>query len=165
VGAFSDDEIGALIHCPKEVSDPPRREMRSTGADHRNDMKLTSDECQGAFSVFLRRNIDFPENFSVGLIYHPNDGREALILMRCNGPHGECNGHFDASHPHWSYHVHKATEEAIESGLRPERKAEQVDAYGSFEEAIQYFVKEINLKKSDADKYFPGDSLQRILNF
>jgi len=32
-------------------------------------------------------------------------------------------GSFDPEHPHWDYHVHRASAKMIEAGLRPERTA------------------------------------------
>lgn len=126
-------------------------------------MKLASDGVPGEFLVFLRQNDDFPENFSIGLTYRPNDGTGDVTLLRCNGPHGEYNGKLDPNHPHWGFHVHKATVEAMDAGLRAEKNAEKVDDYASFKEAIQYFLNAVNLKRSEAEKRFPGASGQGVL--
>jgi len=86
VAAFSQDELDGLISCPKEVSDPPKREMRLERAHWRNDAKLiASNGLQGDFVMFMRKNEDFPENFSIGLIYNPHDGQGEIPLFRCNG--------------------------------------------------------------------------------
>ena len=47
-------------------------------------MKLVAaDPVAGEFQVFMRRSDEFPENFSIGLIYQPNDERGEIVLMRC----------------------------------------------------------------------------------
>jgi hypothetical protein len=153
VVAYSEDQIKELIECPKTVSDPPKREMRLFGADWRNDMTLTATNgTEGEFSVFMRRNEDFPENFSIGLRYQPNE----IVLVRCNGPRGTYNsGSGDANHPHWDFHIHVASEKAQEAGERAEKYASKTEAYASFEEAIQHFLKAVNLDQKQAAKHFP----------
>ncbi|MDR3764237.1 MAG: hypothetical protein P4M01_09105 [Acidobacteriota bacterium] len=112
-------------------------------------------EHPGAFSMFLRQNEDFPENFSIGLKYHPNDGRSEIILLRCNGKHGMFNKTGVPDHPHFDFHVHRATEVALAAGLRAESRAEKCEEFASLEEALQYFVVAINLEQKDANKHFP----------
>ena len=154
--SYTQKDIDALISCEKTVSDPPRRDMRLAGAHWRNDMKLVAEKVDGEFQVFIRRSDDFPENFSIGLTYDPKDGRGEITLIRCNGQHGVFGGTFDPNHPHWGYHIHRATEASIVAGLRPENHAESTAAYASFEEAVQHFVRLINLKAEEADKHFPN---------
>ena len=51
------------------------------------------------------------------------DGTGEVLLLRCNGPHGGYNDSFDPDHPHWDFHVHRASAEMIEAGFRPEKAA------------------------------------------
>ena len=82
---YTQREIDELIACPKRVSDAPRREMKSVGSHRRNDMKLvSSDSAERQFSVFMRQNEDFPENFSIGLKYLSAEDRGEITLLRCN---------------------------------------------------------------------------------
>jgi hypothetical protein len=159
VNSFSQIEIDQLIACVKEISEAPKRELKLDGAQLRNSAKLKSPiEITGEFTIFLRQNVDFSENFSMGLTYSPRDGRDAIILLRCNGKHGDFNGKFDPEHPHWDFHIHRATEEAINAGFTPEKFAEKTTEFASFEEAIQVFVKKVNLNLKDAQKHFPNRS-------
>ncbi len=66
---YSQQDIERLISCAKVISDPPRKEMRVERGSRRNDMRLRSQEGELEFSVFMRVNDDFPENFSIGLEY------------------------------------------------------------------------------------------------
>ena len=163
VAAYSDTEISTLIECPKVISEAPKKDFKSNGAHLQKDMRLISEGVNGDFSVFFRQSTEFPENFSIGLMYHPNDGRESITLLRCNGPHGEYNGKLDPNHPHWDFHVHKATEQAQDAGMKAERNADKVTDYAFFEEAIQYFVKLVNVDRNEAQKHFPDTSSQGIL--
>lgn len=159
---YTQGEIDSLISCPKSISEPPTPTAKLVNADFRNDMIMTaSSGVPGEFRGFMRQNQDFPENFSVGLIYYPNDGRPEVTLLRCNGPHGVYNGssEFDAEHPHWDYHVHKADEKAIEAGLKAERVAEKNTEFASYEQAVDFFVRAINLDPDDIRKHFAARQL------
>jgi len=164
VAAYTQAKIDGLISCPKRFSEPPRKDMKIEGAHARNDARLVSDGIQGEFLMFMRRSEDFPENFSIGLVYHPADGTGDITLLRCNGKHGSYNGIFDPVHPHYDFHIHKADEKILAAGARPERNATSTTAYASFEEAVQFFVKTINLNTEEATKYFPSQ-LQTQLPF
>jgi hypothetical protein len=146
-------ELLKLLAIPKLVSEPPRREMKLERGSWRNDMRLRSVDGDHDFRVFMRKSEEFPENFSIGLAYLPKDGNGEIVLLRCNGPHGEFNATLDASHPHYSFHVHQATEETIASGERPESHAESCAEFASYEEALQYFIRTVNI--DDAAEYFP----------
>lgn len=106
------------------------------------------------FRAFMRRSEDFPENFSIGLAFLPKDGTGELILLRCNGPHGGFNDAFDSEHPHFDFHVHRATSAMIEAGLRAEKSATVNREFASYEEALRYFVRSANV--TNATAYFDG---------
>ena len=82
VASYSDHELMALISCPKMIWEAPKREMKLIGADWRKDMKLVSEGVAGQFLVFMRRNDDFPENFSIGYIStQRHAGRHYTLAM------------------------------------------------------------------------------------
>lgn len=142
---YTQDALDALIACRKAVVDPPRKEMKSERGCRRNDMTLRSEDGQHDFTVFMRVNEDFPENFSIGLDYVPREEPGSLSLVRCNGPHGQTVDEFDASRPHFSPHIHKALEANISRGIRPEKGAVMTREYASFEQALPYFLRLINV--------------------
>jgi hypothetical protein len=139
--------------------------MKLVGAHWRNDCKVVANGIEGAFSIFIRRSEDFPENFSVGIVYEPKDGSGEITLLRCNGQHGIFNGSFDPDHAHFTFHIHRASEIAIANGFKPEKYAENTEEFASFEEAVQYFVKLINLDAADAKRHFPDRTAQDMLPF
>lgn len=118
----------------------------------RNDMRLESLDGTMEFSVFMRRNERFPENFSIGLNAHPKEEPGSFCLMRCNGPHGEHVNSLVDPHPHSGFHIHKAAPENTEEASLTNLYAELTDSYGSYEEALSYFVRTTNIE--DAEKYF-----------
>lgn len=111
--SYTQRELDELISCPKIITEAPKRQMRLEGSQRRNDMRLREKAGNRDFGVFMRMHDEFQENFSIGLKHDPRDGSGEVILLRCNGPHGEYNNRFDASHPHTEYHVHRAREAAI----------------------------------------------------
>jgi len=154
VKTWTQAELDELISCPKQVVDPPRKEMRSEHGHQRNDMTLSSLDGERHFSVFMRVNKRFPENFSVGLIYNPRYERGDLTLLRCNGRHGEHdNSPIDDPQPHFGYHIHRARAGVINAGLPPEKFAELTDTYASFAEPLRHFLQLANIVNAEA--YFP----------
>ena len=119
---YTQQEIDELIGCAKIVSEPPRPRMKLYRGHLRNDMRLRSADGKLEFRVFMRHSEDLPENFSVGMVFMAKDGTGEIVLLRCNGPHGGYNDSFDPGHPHWDYHVHRASAEMIEAGFRPKRQ-------------------------------------------
>jgi hypothetical protein len=70
--------------------------MKKESFQRRKDFRLESSDGSGEqFRTFARQNVAFPENLSIGLEYEPQDGQDATILIRCNGPHVEFNGEID----------------------------------------------------------------------
>jgi hypothetical protein len=159
---YTQQEIDDLIACPKVVSDAPKRDMKLDRGHFRNDMRLKSTDDKLEFRVFMRQSEDLPENFSIGLAFLAKDGSGEVVLLRCNGPHGEYNDSFDPGHPHDDYHVHRASAEMIEAGLRPEKAATINRDFASYEEALQYFLRTTNI--TDASTYF-ADFMQGDLPF
>lgn len=153
---FEENEIDRLIQCPKHIIESPKKEAQLYNGHWRNDMKLQSIDGEHDFSVFIRKNEDFEENFSIGLIYYPKDIRGELHLLRCNGPHGP---HIMFDH-HDRFHIHKANPDNIGIGTKADRSAFITKEYASFQDALGYFLKKCNIK--DAEKHFP-DVLQREL--
>ena len=153
---FTDEHLVTLVSCPKQVLDPPRHEMRLEGRMRRNDMTLQSADGDHLFRAFLRQSEDFPENFSIGLIYQPGEEPGSFQLIRCNGQHGG-----ERVHPHHAvFHVHRSRAEDINSGILEPREIERAEAYASFREALAYFCRIIRLQ--NPDQYFPGISQSRL---
>jgi hypothetical protein len=156
VRTFTDEELTALLACPKQVVNPPRREMRLDGRMKRNDMTLKSEDGKNSFRVFIRQSDEFPENFSVGLIYQPAEEPGSFQLIRCNGQHGG-----ERVHPHHAvFHIHRTKADDINAGVMEPRHIEETKAYASFREALLHFCVTINLEKPD--DHFPGLNQSRL---
>lgn len=150
---YTQSELDELLRCPKVVSEPPRKDMKLEGGHKRNDMGVRSKDGKLKFSVFMRVNEALPENFSIGLEYHPADDVTSVCLLRCNGKHGPHRNQTGDGRTFNDFHVHRATEEAITAELSPEQYAEVTKEYAAYPQALAHFLKLANIR--DAEKYFP----------
>ena len=90
------------------------------------------------FLIYQRRNLADENDFSCGIIYLLH-GDPSLTLARYNGP-GHVHGAI-AYRPH----IHRATEEAITAGWKPEREAEETDRYETLEGALACLIEDFSL--------------------
>jgi len=125
--------------------------MVSVMGSRRNGFRVECDAGR-RFSIFMRINEAFEENFSIGLMYEPI-GDSSLTLLRCNGPHGEFVNSLTNPHPHLGYHVHRALEENLEDGRRAEAGAELTTEFASYQQALRYFLRRANIEWNDT--HFP----------
>ncbi len=101
------------------------------------------------FRAFLRQHGLYQENFSIGLLYLGTEG-PAVLLFRCNGNHDQSRDPLHTATTHCSFHVHRASE-CDES----EPPGESTDQYGSFQEALGFFLKTVNAQTADIRRFFP----------
>ena len=147
---YTQEELESLTRCPKKIVDPPRRSPALANGHYQNGMILESLDGKHKFHAFMRQNAKFPEDFSVGLEYLPEDGSPDITLIRCNGPHWTEKDGWPTDDYHFHYHVHKALKENIEAGLKPERYAVITREYATFEDAITYFVQYCSIQGANA---------------
>ena len=148
---YEQEYIENLLSCEKEVIEQPAKDFKEDRGHMKKNFTLRSLDGSYMFRAFIRYNVKFPENFSIGLDYNPKEEKGTICLFRCNGTHGE-----NKQIPHHeSFHLHVATAESINSGLKPESNADITDDYASIDGAIQYFIKTINLKQEDRNNFFP----------
>jgi len=143
---FDYQTITDLITCPKRIVEPPKKTMTLKNRSFRNDMKLVSFDEEKSFYVFMRISEDFPDDFSIGLIYSSPEGK-IFLLFRCNGPHGECVSDFLEGETHFGYHEHM-----LVAGSNS-MNASITDAYGTYQDAVVHFMGKCHIK--DAESYFP----------
>ena len=142
---LTEDEIAQLIGLPKVIVNQAPSAGYSEGDNHRRghlDLQGKSDPSL-RFSVFIRQNMTFIENYSIGLRYHSGISMLGTItIMRYNGPHGETSqtpdGHF--AQPH----IHRITASELASGSsHPQERARYLtNRYSTFEEALAAFIED-----------------------
>ena len=134
---------------------------REQHGHRRCDVELRSESIDGTFLVFVRQNLMFIENFSIGLRYRSTDSASGTFtLVRYNGPHGELTKGRD---DHFlTPHIHRITEQEIASGsVQPQEKhRELTDRYSTLEQALAVFFEDIGV--SNVDSWFP-DLTQGVL--
>ncbi len=157
---ISQSEIEELIRCPKKIIEPPKKQMKSDRGNLRNSMKLESLDGQYSFLVFMRRNEKFPEDFSIGIDLHSNIELGRIALFRCNSPHGGKNA--ESEDIHFSHHTHTISAQRFRKGIKKPDLREVTKEYASFEEALLFFIREVNI--IDADEFIT-DIGQRKLQF
>ena len=153
-------DIQELIRLPKVIVDrTPSRDYREEDGNRRCDLDLRSADDDGrVYPVFIRQNLRFSGNFSIGLRYALNEGNLATItLVRYNGPHGENSR---TSYGHYAKpHIHYLTEDELKAGhTQPQESSRELtDQYTTFEEALRAFFSATSTL--NYGEYFP-DSLQ-----
>ena len=156
---FTDQLIEELISCSKTVVDAPKDIKEGRLGFAKRVFTLMSKDGQHNFSGFITQNLTFTENFSIGLSFSPKEEKGKIVLLRCNGPHG---GSINIPH-HAACHIHLSTSERINNGLKPEGQIDMSNEYSTIEEAIQFYVRRINIVALDKQKYFPPPSGQKDL--
>ncbi|MFI5453638.1 hypothetical protein ACHMWN_15975 [Pedobacter sp. UC225_61] len=156
---FTEKFLEELITCAKIVVDAPMEMKQGRSGFMKRSFTLKSLDDKYSFSGFINQNLTFSENFSIGLVYNPREEKGTIVLLRCNGAHG---GTIHFPH-HASCHIHTSTADRLNNGVKSEDRIEITKEYLTIEEAIQYYVKRININSSDKHKYFPPPSGQRDL--
>jgi hypothetical protein len=131
---FTDELINQLITEEKIITEPPKKEPKLENQHFRNEFQLSSTDGKRQYTVFIRQHNQFRENFSIGLIYHSEEGN--INLFRCNGNHGEIVVDILNPNPHYGYHTHKITAELLENNVNEPKKVETTTEYASFEQAL-----------------------------
>lgn len=151
---LTDAQIQELIAMPKRIlNKEPANGYKADGAQRRCNLVLAAiHPGNGEFNVFARQNIEFVENFSIGLRCKTSAHPREITLIRYNGPHGEVSRDQDG---HYAvYHIHRITQEELAKGSvePPEMRRELTDRYNTFEEALLVFFSDIGV--SNYDEYF-----------
>ena len=158
---FTDQLTQELINCPKKIVDAPKDSGIMRGSKKWK-FTMESTDGQHSFSGFISENTTFQENFSLGLVYNPKDEKGHIVLVRVNGPHGPNE---KAPH-HTGPHIHRATADSINAGLKPESGEIITDVpFATIEDAIQHYVRLINIVAADRQKHFPPPKNQKEFDF
>lgn len=139
---YTQAELDDLRSAPKRVTNPQARwsekPKAKPGYHQRSFQAIGRQDDSLRFSIYQRQNLVDEGDFSCGIAYLPQGGRP-LTLARYNGPshvHGDI---------HWRPHIHRATEEAIAAGRKPESEATQSDRYGTLEGALACLIEDFHL--------------------
>jgi len=159
---LTEAELNDLISCPKQITKAtPAKGYEEADGYRRKKLEVEEKAADRAYSVFIRQNTTFIENFSIGLRYNTQKKHTgAVTLVRYNGPHGEESrsedGHYAAPH------IHRITADEMNSGnTEPQEKHREItDRFSSLEEALVEFFKEVGVQ--DYSKHFPDLSQSNL---
>ena len=143
VHLYTDEELDLLRAVRKRVTNPGARwtEKPVTAPAHRQrSFKVVREDSrqENRFEIYQRQNLVDDSDFSCGIAQVSLDGSR-LTLARYNGPGHE---HGDII---YRPHIHRATEEAIASGKKPEREAEQTGRFATLEGALACLMDDYNV--------------------
>ena len=146
---MTDDEIQTLIVCPKTIiRAEPSKGYSSCNRNWEKKLQLRAgnEPHHKKFSVFIRQNEKFTENFSIGLRYKTGDKDIGEInLIRYNGPH-DVEGIDRSGDKHYSSpHIHRITAELLQRGINQPKERTITDLYSTFDEALWVFAKYCNI--------------------
>ena len=139
---YTDAELAALRSMPKQVTNPGARwsEKPRSRPAHRQRMFQANgqQDDEVRFAVYQRQNLVDESDFSCGISYLPPGG-PPLTLARYNGP----------SHVHgdiaYRPHIHRASEDAISAGRKPESEAADTDQFETLEGALSCLIRDFNV--------------------
>ena len=139
---YTDEELQDLQDVPKQVSNPKARwkEKPKGRAGHRQRTYNAAGGANGEqkFLIYQRENLVDPADFSCGIALLPLSGLP-LTLARYNGP----------SHVHaeidYRPHIHRASEQAIAAGRKPEAEARETDRYRTLGGALACLIEDYNV--------------------
>ena len=139
-------DIDKLITCKKTILRKKKPLFKKDQRHYRMDIELSCTETDVNMSMFLRKLIDFPEDFSVGLkVQGPNEIKEQdIVLVRFQGPHGGQSSERILADLHNSYHIHEYTQEDADC-RRKNASYKEPGTFSSFEEAVLLFMKRCNI--------------------
>ena len=154
---LTNQNIHDLIRLPKAISSKtPAKGYREEQGSRRCELDLAPlDDFGCVFPVFIRQNLKFTENFSIGLRYsHEHQKSIPLTLVRYNGPHGESSRTADGHYA--KPHIHLLTADEIAKGhSQPqERHREITNQYSTLEEALRVFFHDTRIQ--NYEEFFPG---------
>lgn len=135
------DMLANLLVVPKRVVNPQAR-RRVEERYEKLDYEVITSEGDLRFRVYVRQSLNFPDAFSCGIRWLLPSG-ETLTLARYNGPnhmHGEIA---------YECHIHRATEEAIRLGRKPECHAEVTKRYHTVNGALHCLVVDFRIEGLD----------------
>lgn len=141
--------IDELIHCKKNIIQKPKKDFYQDKQDRfvlRNDFKCESEDKRFKFEIFMRKHVDIPSHFSIGLVLIDKIEKNSKInLVRCNGKHYHKNKAID-NKSFDNFHIHIANDK------QPERSKsfDAIEAdYLSFSTAFVYFCNLCNIQDDD----------------
>ncbi len=155
--------VESLLQCKKYINKKRKPEFQIDQRHYKMNIELECDSPNIKMTMFLRKLIAYPEDFTIGLRIDPPNlfSDHTVVLVRFQGPHGGQSEQRSMEDLHNNYHVHLYTQEDL---VRHRKMASYKEAgnFGSFEQAIDEFLTYCNIE----DRYgIFDDDRQRARQF
>lgn len=139
--------IKKLLQCDKHIRKKRRPEFQIDQRHEKANIELECDLPDIKMTMFLRRLLAYPEDFTVGLrLDSPNPLAEhTVVLVRFQGPHGGQSAEKNVENLHNDYHIHLYTEEDYRCH-RKRASYKEAGNFESFEQAIDAFLSYCNIQ-------------------
>ncbi|QBQ96072.1 DUF6978 family protein [Paraburkholderia pallida] len=141
---LTDARLSELIGMAKRVANPGARE-RVEGRHLRIDYRVVSVEGSHEFSLFTRQSTRLRASYSAGLRWL-RQGRESVMLVRCNGPSHEHTNALEGDKISFGCHIHIATAHYLCANRSEEGFAEPTRAYANLAGALSHLVEMCNIR-------------------
>lgn len=133
--------VDEILAAPKRII---RKKKINYMREHRHlraDLPLECDGLPYGMTMFIRKPVEFEENFSIGLrLDQAQDPFSfAVVLVRFQGPHGGQSTLRSGKDLHNSYHIHRFSDEDLERHRKNASFKESAD-FNSFDQALIRFL-------------------------
>lgn len=108
--------IDDILAAPKRIMRRKKVALTQIQCHWKADLPLECDSLPFKMTMFIRKLVEFEEEFSIGLrldpAYDPFDF--AVVLVRFQGPHGDQSILRSSSDLHNNYHIHRYFDEDLQ---------------------------------------------------
>ncbi len=149
---LTDGEIRSLINEIKNLPEDfsSRIKLRPKRGHKEYEYRIVG--AQGhAFLLKFRQNERNALDFSVILLYVPEESNQPFRLRRCNGKSHEHTNKIEGN-SFYDFHIHTATERYQQMGLHEDAYAEPTDRYANFTGATECILKDCGFTLSTRNK-------------
>lgn len=142
--------INDIITAPKVINRKRHITWTLDEPHYRADIPVVCNDLPYEMTMFMRKLVDMPENFSIGLrLNGPMEPFDyAVVLVRFQGPHGGQSALRSLKDLHNSYHIHLYTQEDMDYH-RKNASYKESASFCSIEGAIMAFLEYCHID----DKY------------
>lgn len=140
---MGDSQIDALIVEPKNIDltpdaliDKMRSKKGRLASTNQHTETFSRTNGEGFWNLYLRQNLEKPQDFSCGIGFVPVDRKRVFTLKRYNGKSHPHTNHLEKSPMFYDFHIHQATARYQDTKYDAEHYAEPTKRYVNIKEAL-----------------------------
>lgn len=133
--------VDDILAAPKRIIRKKKITYTLDQRHWRADLPLECDSLPYKMSMFIRKLVEFEEDFSIGLrLNQAHDPFSfAVVLVRFQGPHGGQSALCSGQDLHNSYHIHRFSDQDLQRHRKNASYMESSD-FSSFSQALVNFL-------------------------